>query len=167
MADYQQARLLTLITFWTDPSSANTQGSGFQIVQSMTAVRAGGVAGKGLTNGNVTLPVSSTDFVWGVLAEELGFIGAIVVLVLFGLLIWRMLVCAWRSNDPFAMLIGCGMAMMIFFQVTVNVGMSIGLLPVTGIPLPFISYGGASLVCLAVGLGTLQSTNLRRERPEW
>jgi rod shape determining protein RodA len=115
----------------------------------------------------VILPVSSTDFVWGVLAEELGFIGAIVVLVLFGLLIWRMLVCAWRSNDPFATLIGCGMATMIFFQVAVNVGMSIGLLPVTGIPLPFISYGGASLVCLAVGLGTLQSTNLRRERPEW
>jgi hypothetical protein len=64
-----------------------------------------------------SLPVSTTDFVWGVLAEELGFIGAIVVLVLFGLLIWRMLVCAWRSNDPFAMLIGCGMATMIFFQV--------------------------------------------------
>ena len=167
MADYQQARLLTLVTFWTDPNSADTKGSGFQIVQSMTAVRAGGVAGKGLTNGNVTLPVSQTDFVWGLLAEELGVIGAIVVLVLFGLLIWRMLVCAWRSNDPFATLIGCGMAMMIFFQVTVNVGMSIGLLPVTGIPLPFVSYGGASLVCLAVGLGTLQSTNLRRERPEW
>ena len=167
MASYQQARLLTLITFWTDPNNADAKGSGYQIVQSMTAVRSGGVTGTGLTNGKVVLPVSSTDFVWGVLAEELGFIGAIVVLILFGLLIWRMLVCAWRSNDPFAVLIGCGMATMIFFQVTVNVGMSIGLLPVTGIPLPFISYGGASLVCLAVGLGTLQSTNMRRERPEW
>ena len=167
MADYQQARLLTLITFWTDPNSADAKGSGFQIVQSMTAVRAGGIAGTGLTNGKVILPVSQTDFVWGLLAEELGFIGAIVVLVLFGLLVWRMLVCAWRANDPFAMLIGCGMASMIFFQVLVNVGMAIGLLPVTGIPLPFISYGGASLVCLAAGLGALQSSNLRRERPEW
>ena len=167
MADYQQARLLTLINFWTAPNSADAKGASYQIVQSMTAVKAGGIAGKGLTNGNVPLPVSTTDFVWGVLAEELGFIGAIVVLILFALLIWRLLLCAWRSNDPFATLIGCGLAMMIFFQVTVNVGMAIGLLPVTGIPLPFISYGGASLVCLAVGLGTLQSANLRRERPEW
>ena len=94
-------------------------------------------------------------------------VGGIVVLILFALLIWRLLACAWRATDPFAMLIGCGMATMIFFQVVVNVGMVNGLLPVTGIPLPFISYGGASLVCLAAGLGTLQSTNLRREKPEW
>jgi rod shape determining protein RodA len=90
-----------------------------------------------------------------------------VVLILFGLLIWRLLLCAWRSPDAFAMFIGCGMATMLFFQVMVNVGMVIGLVPVTGIPLPFISYGGASLVSLAAGLGTLQSTNLRREKPAW
>jgi rod shape determining protein RodA len=104
-----------------------------------------------------------------VLSEELGFIGSLVVLILFGLLIWRMVMCAWRANDPFAMLIGCGLATMMFFQVFVNVGMVTGLkpIPVTGIPLPFISYGGASLVSLAAGLGTLQSTNLRREMPEW
>jgi len=105
----------------------------------------------------------------GVLAEELGFIGGMVVLLLFALLIWRVLVCAWRANDPFAMLIGSGIATVLFFQVFVNVGMVIGLkpIPVTGIPLPFISYGGASLVSLAAGLGTLQSTNLRREMPQW
>jgi rod shape determining protein RodA len=92
-----------------------------------------------------------------------------VVLLLFALLIWRVLVCAWRANDPFAMLIGSGIATVLFFQVFVNVGMVIGLkpIPVTGIPLPFISYGGASLVSLAAGLGTLQSTNLRREMPQW
>jgi cell division protein FtsW (lipid II flippase) len=100
------------------------------------------------------------------LAEELGFIGAMVVLILFGLLIWRLLIGAWRATDPFAMLLGCGMATMILFQVLVNVGMVIGLLPVTGIPLPFISYGGASLVSLAAGIGALQSTNLRREVPQ-
>ena len=162
MADYQQARLLTLLNPWADP-----QGAGYQVIQAQTAVNAGGVAGRGLTNGAVALPVSTTDFVWGVLAEELGLIGSIVVLVLFVLLLWRLVACSWRSTEPFAMLLSAGMATMIFFQVVVNIGMVIGLVPVTGIPLPFISYGGASLVCLAAGLGTLQSTNLRRERPEW
>ena len=164
MRDYQQARLLTMLNPAADPN-----GAGYQIIQAQNAVTAGGVAGKGLTNGNVDLPVSTTDFVWGVLSEELGFVGAAVVLILFGLLIWRVLVCAWRANDSFAMLVGCGIATMLFFQVFVNVGMVIGLkpIPVTGIPLPFISYGGASLVSLAAGMGILQSTNLRREMPEW
>jgi rod shape determining protein RodA len=162
MRDYQQARLLTLL----DPG-ANPKGAGFQIIQAQTAVHSGGLSGKGLTGGDVYLPVAATDFAWGRLSEELGFIGAMVVLVLFSLLIWRILVCAWRSTDPFAMFIGCGIATMIFFQVLVNVGMVIGLMPVTGIPLPFISYGGASLVSLAAGLGTLQNANLRREKPEW
>ena len=113
------------------------------------------------------LPVRETDFVWGVLTEELGFIGGIVVLLLFVALLWRVLVSAWRSNDPFAMLVASGMASMIFFQVAVNIGMVLGLLPITGIPLPFITYGGASLVSLALGMGILQSANLRREKPEW
>jgi rod shape determining protein RodA len=162
MRPYQQARLLTLLNPEADPKNA-----GYQMIQAQTAINIGGLGGKGLTNGTVHLPVKTTDFVWGVLAEELGFIGAVVVLLLFGLLLWRLLTCAWRSTDPFAMLIGCGLATMIFFQVLVNVGMVVGLAPVTGIPLPFISYGGASLVSLFAGLGTLQSTNLRRERPEW
>ncbi len=164
MRDYQQARLLTMLNPAADPN-----GAGYQIIQAQKAVTAGGIGGQGLTNGNVDLPVATTDFVWGVLAEEFGFIGAVVVLVLFVLLIWRVLLCAWRANDPFAVLIGCGVATMLFFQVFVNVGMVIGLkpIPVTGIPLPFISYGGASLVSLAAGIGTLQSTNLRREMPEW
>jgi rod shape determining protein RodA len=162
MADYQQARLLTLFNPWADP-----QGAGYQVIQAQTAVNAGGIAGKGLTNGAVALPVATTDFVWGVLAEELGLIGSIVVIILFVLLLWRIVACSWRAQEPFAMLLGAGMAMMIFFQVVVNIGMVIGLVPVTGIPLPFISYGGASLVSLAAGLGTLQSANLRRERPEW
>jgi rod shape determining protein RodA len=164
MADYQKARLLTML----DPA-ADPNGAGYQIIQAQTAIAAGGIGGKGLTNGDVVVPVATTDFVWGLLCEEFGFVGAMVVLLLFALLVWRLLMCAWRSTDPFAMLIGCGMATMIFFQVFVNVAMVIGLkpIPVTGIPLPFISYGGASLVSLAAGLGALQSTNLRREKPEW
>jgi rod shape determining protein RodA len=159
---YQQARLLTLFNPGADPNHA-----GYQVHQAEAAVNAGGWGGKGLTNGTVSVPVQATDFVWGVLAEELGFIGSMVVLILFVLLLWRLLICAWRAPDRFAMLIGTGLATMLLFQVLVNVGMVIGLVPVTGIPLPFITYGGASLVSLAAGLGIVQSTNLRREKPEW
>jgi rod shape determining protein RodA len=162
LKDYQQARLLTLFNPNADP-----KGAGYQVHQAEMAVNAGGWGGKGLTNGTVSVPVGPTDFVWGVLAEELGFIGSMVVLILFVLLLWRLLICAWRAPDRFAMLIGTGLATMLLFQVLVNVGMVIGLVPVTGIPLPFISYGGASLVSLAAGLGIVQSTNLRREKPEW
>ena len=162
MAGYQKARLLTLLNPTADPKHA-----GYQILQAQQAINVGGLGGRGLTSGNVNLPVKETDFVWGLLSEELGFIGAMVVLILFALLIWRLLMGAWRATDPFAMLLGCGVATMILFQVLVNVGMVIGLLPVTGIPLPFIPYGGASLVSLAAGIGALQSTNLRRETPQW
>lgn len=160
--EYQRLRLLSLLNQAQDP-----RGSGYQLLQAKTAVNAGGPWGKGLTNGTVPLPVQTTDFVWGVLAEELGFFGSMVVLVLFVALIWRLLVCSWRSDDQFAVLLGCGLASLLLFQVVVNVGMVIGLMPITGIPLPFITYGGASLVSLMGGLGVLQSTNLRREPPAW
>jgi rod shape determining protein RodA len=159
---YQRLRLLALLNQGDDP-----RGSGYQLLQAKTAVASGGLTGKGLTNGNTVLPVGQTDFVWGIVAEELGFFGSMVVLALFVALLWRLLVCAWRSNDEFAMLLGCGLASMILFQVVVNVGMVIGLMPITGIPLPFITYGGASLVSLMGGLGLMQSTNLRREPPAW
>ena len=160
--EYQRLRLLSLLNQTQDP-----RGSGYQLLQAKTAVNAGGPWGKGLTNGTVPLPVQTTDFVWGVLAEELGFFGSMVVLVLFVALIWRLLVCSWRSDDQFAVLLGCGVASLLLFQVVVNVVMVIGLMPITGIPLPFITYGGASLVSLMGGLGVLQSTNLRREPPAW
>jgi rod shape determining protein RodA len=159
---YQRLRLLSLI----DPSQ-DPRGSAYQLLQAQAAIRSGGPWGKGLTNGTTPLPVASTDAVWGVLAEELGFFGAMIVLALFVALIWRLLVCAWRANDEYAMLIGCGLAAMLLFQVFVNVGMMMGLLPITGIPLPFITYGGASLVSIMAGLGIMQSTNLRREPPVW
>jgi rod shape determining protein RodA len=159
---FQRARILALLNQGQD-----IRGSGYQLHQAQTAVTSGGAWGKGLTNGTVRLPVQTTDFVWGVLAEELGFFGSMVVITLFVLLLWRLLVCAWRSNDTFAMLIGCGLASLLLFQVFVNIGMVIGLMPITGIPLPFITYGGASLVSLMGGLGVMQSANLRREPPAW
>jgi rod shape determining protein RodA len=134
-------------------------------------VGSGGLLGKGLTNGTQNqldfLPVQTTDFVFAILAEELGLIGAIVVFLLFTALIWRVLTSAWRSRDPFGLAFASGVASMLLFQLVVNVGMVIGIMPITGIPLPFITHGGASLISLAVGLGVIQSINIRQTRAEW
>ncbi|HXG39354.1 MAG TPA: rod shape-determining protein RodA [Candidatus Limnocylindrales bacterium] len=166
LRDYQRERLLAFL----DPA-ADIQGSGYQLYQSQIAVGSGGMFGKGLTNGTQNqldfLPVQTTDFVFAILAEELGFIGGIVVFALFALLLWRILACAWRSRDPFGLLVATGLASMILFQLFVNVGMVIGIMPITGIPLPFVTHGGASLTSLAIGLGLLQSVNIRQVRAEW
>ena len=166
LRDYQQNRILSFLN-----PAADTQGSNWQVVQSQTTVGSGGLLGTGLTNGALArggfLPVQESDFVFAVLAQELGFLGTLVVFLLFTALLWRILACAWRSRDPFGTLFGAGLASAILFQVFVNVGMVIGITPVTGIPLPFISHGGASLISLAIGLGVIQSINLRQHRAEW
>jgi rod shape determining protein RodA len=166
LRDYQKERLLSFL----DPL-ADIQGSGYQLYQAQIAVGSGGLFGKGLTNGTQNqlefLPVQTTDFVFAILAEELGFLGAAVVLTLFGLLIWRVLTAAWRSRDPFGLSFAAGVASLLLFQLVVNVGMVIGIMPITGIPLPFVTHGGASLVSLALGLGIIQSINIRQTRAEW
>jgi len=166
LRDYQKQRLISFL----DPA-ADPQGSGYQLLQSQIAVGSGGMTGKGLTNGTQNgldfLPVQTTDFVFAILGEELGFIGAMIVFLLFIALIWRLLVDAWRSRDPFGLLFGSGLASMVLFQLVVNVGMVIGIMPITGIPLPFITHGGASLISLAMGLGIMQSINIRQTRAEW
>ena len=113
------------------------------------------------------MPVQATDFVFATLAEELGFIGGIVLFLLFVLLLWRVLVAGWRSRDAFGTLFAAGVASMILFQLVVNVGMVLGIMPITGIPLPFVTHGGASLVSMAAGLGILQSINIRQTRAAW
>jgi rod shape determining protein RodA len=100
-----------------------------------------------------------------VVAEDLGFIGGVVVLALFGLLVWRILLIGWQARDAFGMMIAVGLASMILFQVLVNVGMVIGVMPVTGIPLPFVTYGGSSLISLLFGMGILQSIRMRAHKP--
>ena len=164
--DYQKQRLLSFLD--TDP---DIKGSGYQLYQAQIAVGSGGWVGKGLTNGTQAqgdfLPVQTTDFVFAILAEELGFIGGIVVFTLFFLLLWRVLAAGWRSRDPFGTMFAAGMASMILFQLIVNVGMVMGVMPITGIPLPFVTHGGASLVSMALGLGILQSINVRQTRAEW
>jgi rod shape determining protein RodA len=158
---YQRQRILSFLDPTSDPS-----GAGFQVAQAQIAVGSGGIFGKGLTAGagNGLLPVQSTDFAFAVLLEELGFIGGIVVFLLFIGLIWRVLVSGWRSGSVFGVAFAGGVAAMIIFQMLVNAGMVAGIMPVTGIPLPFVTHGGASLVSTAIALGLLQSINIRRGR---
>jgi len=166
LRDYQKERLTSFLNPTPDIS-----GSGYQLYQSQIAVGSGGWFGRGLTNGTQAqgdfLPVQTTDFVFSVLAEELGFVGGLVLFVLFALLLWRVLVAGWRSRDPFGTMFAAGLASMILFQLIVNVGMVMGIMPITGIPLPFVTHGGASLVSMAIGLGILQSINIRQTRAEW
>jgi rod shape determining protein RodA len=161
LLDYQKVRLLSFLDPSSDPS-----GAGFQVAQAQIAVGSGGIFGKGLTAGATSglLPVQSTDFAFAVLLEELGFIGGIVVFLLFIGLIWRVLVIGWRSESVFGVAFAGGTAAMVIFQMLVNAGMVAGMMPVTGIPLPFITHGGASLVSTAIALGLLQSINIRRAR---
>ena len=166
LRDYQKARLADFLN-----ANPDISGAGFQLHQAQIAVGAGGLFGKGLTNGTQTqgdlLPVQATDFVFATLSEELGFIGAVVMFVLFVLLLWRVLVAGWRSRDAFGTLFAAGVASMILFQLVVNVGMVLGIMPITGIPLPFVTHGGASLVSMAAGLGILQSINIRQTKAVW
>lgn len=165
LQDYQKRRLLSFL----DPS-ADPLGAGFQVIQSQLAVSSGGMFGRGLTSGgpvNDLLPVQSTDFAAAVLFQELGFIGGVVVFALFAALIWRVLVVGWRSDELFGVAFAAGVASMLLFQLMVNVGMVLGIMPVTGIPLPFVTHGGASLISVAMGLGLLQAINMRRAAPDW
>ncbi len=166
LRDYQKERLTSFI----DPLS-DIRGAGYQLYQSQIAVGSGGWFGKGLTNGTQNqldfLPVQTTDFVFAILAEELGLIGGLVVIGLFLALTWRILASGWRSKDPFGTMFAAGLASMLVFQLFVNIGMVTGIMPITGIPLPFITHGGASLISIAAGLGILQSINIRQGRAEW
>lgn len=161
---YQQARLTAFLDPYADP-----QGAGWNIIQSLIAVGSGGPMGKGLTAGTQSplgyLPIAESDFVFAGLAEDLGFMGAVILFVLYIVLLVAALRIAFRARDPFGMLLGGGIVAMLLFQILVNVGMAISLMPVTGIPLPFISHGGSSLVSICFALGVLQSVAMRREAP--
>lgn len=150
---YQKARIMTFL----DPER-DALGSGWNIIQSKIAIGSGGPTGKGFLQGTQTnyefLPASHTDFIFSVIGEELGFVGAVFVLSLFLFMIWRSLYIGTIANNRFSSLLAVGLASMLAFHVFVNVGMTIGVMPVTGLPLPFLSYGGSSLLtnCLAIGL---------------
>lgn len=155
LEEYQVARL----TAFMDPEGSTDVG--YQVAQSKTAIGSGGLTGKGLdatTLANLGfLPEDHTDFIFSNLAERAGFVGGMVLLALFLVLIWRILHVASMSRDRFGVLIAVGVGTIFLFHVFVNIGMTMGIMPVTGIPLPFISYGRSSLVVSVLSLGLLQS----------
>jgi rod shape determining protein RodA len=142
---YQQQRIITFINPEKDP-----KGSGYQIIQSQVAIGSGGIIGKGYLNGSQThlrfLPAQHTDFIFSVIGEEFGFLGSSIVLLLFLLLILRLIHLAALVHDQFESLVIVGILTILFFHVIINIGMTIGMAPVTGLPLPFISYGGSFLL---------------------
>jgi len=151
---HQQARLLTFL----DPSS-DPRASGYQVLQSRIAIGSGGWTGKGFTEGSqkrlAFLPEQHTDFIWAVLGEELGFLGVSAALMLFLMLFLRVIRVATRASDTFSSLVALGLAGSWFVHVIVNVGMTINLMPITGIPLPFFSYGGSFLLACWIAVGML------------
>ncbi len=158
--DYQLLRLTLFLNPESDPL-----GLGYQLTQSKIAVGSGMFAGKGFLEGSQThlnfLPAHHTDFIFAVIGEELGFMGAILLLGLFAVVIWRAFRIARQSRHMYGSLIAAGVAGVLVFQVFVNVGMTIGIMPVTGIPLPFVSFGSSSLVVFLMAIGLLQSVHVR------
>jgi len=161
LRDYQRERILTFFSPERDPL-----GSGYHIIQSMIAVGSGGLFGKGFLKGSQTqlkfLPEQQTDFVFSVFAEEWGFLGGIILLIMFLFLILWGLKIMTHSKDYIGALIALGITMLIFWEAFINIGMVLGILPVVGIPLPFLSYGGSSMVVLMTAVGLLMNISVRR-----
>jgi len=161
LKDYQKDRLITFLNPENDPL-----GTGYHIIQSMIAVGSGGIFGKGFLKGSQTqlkfLPEQQTDFVFSVFAEEWGFAGALVLIILFmSLILWGMKI-ALHSRDLLGTLIAFGITALISWEVFINIGMVLGILPVVGIPLPFLSYGGSAMIVLLTAIGLLMNVSVRR-----
>jgi rod shape determining protein RodA len=160
--DYQRKRVLTFIDPQTDPL-----GAGYHIIQSTIAIGSGGMFGKGWTNGSQAqlefLPERSTDFIFAVIGEEFGMLGLVVLLLLYAFIVGRAIYLASQTQDTFARLLAGSLALTFFVYVFINAGMVSGLLPVVGVPLPLVSYGGTSMVTLLAGFGILMSLYSHRK----
>jgi rod shape determining protein RodA len=161
VADYQIDRLRSFV----DPS-ADPLGSGYQLRQSRITIGSGGFFGKGLFEGPQTngrfIPAQQTDFIFTVAGEELGFIGSSAIIILLAIVIWRAARIARMSNNLFGRLVAVGVMAWLAFQSFENIGMSMGLMPMTGVPLPFLSYGGSSMFATLIAVGLLQNVHARR-----
>lgn len=162
LPDHAKARLEVFLNPESDP-----RGAGYNIIQSKLAVGSGQLWGMGLFNGNQTqlgiLPMKTTDFIFPVISEEMGFVVSSVVILLFVILLIRLINIAKTSKDSFGSLICIGVFAMIFAHFVENIGMGMGLLPITGIPLPFISYGGSSMLTNMIAIGLVMSVACRRK----
>ncbi len=156
--DYQKMR----INIFLDPG-LDARGAGYQIIQSKIAVGAGGLFGQGFLQGTQTklnfLPEQHTDFIFSVLAEQFGFVGCLIVLFVFGWLFYKGFAIAMKTRNQFYSYAACGLTAVIVFQVLINIGMTVGLMPVTGLPLPFLSYGGSSMLFFWAAIGFLLAVN--------
>ena len=162
LSEYQMNRIEVLFKPGTDP-----QGIGYQLRQSKSAIGSGQLFGKGLfEEGTLTafeyVPEQETDFIFTAVGEQLGFVGGLLVLAVFAILVWRLLVIAANARDRFGALIAAGISAMIMFHVVVNVGMTVGIMPVTGLPLPFLSQGGSFYMAMTLALGIANSVWLMR-----
>ncbi|OGY31528.1 MAG: rod shape-determining protein RodA [Candidatus Andersenbacteria bacterium RIFCSPHIGHO2_02_FULL_45_11] len=157
--DYQKERILTFLNPTADPL-----GSGYNVTQSIIALGSGQIFGRGLGHGPQSqlkfLPERHTDFILASVGEELGFVGIALVVILYTVLLWRILLVARTTRDPFGQAISVGAFLLLLIGFTVNSGMNMGLLPVTGIPLPFISYGGSNLITSCFLLGLVESVKI-------
>ena len=161
-ADYRRKRILAFLNPWNDPTN-----SGFQIIQSFLAFGSGGIWGRGLGQGRQKLfylPDAHNDFIFSVIGEELGFIGVVIILTLFLIIILRGIKISLSARDPFGSYLALGITLMIGLQAMVNFGVSLGLLPTKGLTLPFISYGGSSLIVSLIGAGILLNISSRRAK---
>lgn len=159
---YQKDR----ISVFLDPQS-DPLGRGYNLIQSLVATGAGGVWGRGLGFGSQSqlkfLPESQTDFIFAVIAEELGLFGVFLILLFYGILFYRLYVIASRTKDDFALFFVIGVAVLFFSQIFINVGMNLGIMPVTGITLPLVSYGGSSLIVTLIILGVIQNIAIKSD----
>jgi len=160
---YQQNRFTAFLDPYSDP-----RGAGYQHIQSRVAIGSGGLLGQGFTEGSqkrlAFLPEQQTDFIYAVIGEELGFVGAGLVLLAYCVILWRLVRLAERLSDPFAGIVVFGIFGAWFTHILVNVGMTVGVMPITGIPLPFLSYGGSFLLATYIGLGVAQRVALEQGR---
>jgi rod shape determining protein RodA len=163
--DIIEAYQLDRLKSFVDPT-ADPLGSGYQLRQSRITIGSGGLFGKGLFNGPQTngrfIPAQQTDFIFTVAGEELGFIGSAAIIILLGIVIWRAARIARMSNNLFGRLVAVGVMAWLAFQTFENIGMSMGLMPMTGVPLPFLSYGGSSMFATLIAIGLLQNVHARR-----
>ena len=161
--DYQKSRIMVLINPDADPL-----GAGYHVIQSQIAIGSGKFLGKGLFSGSQSqlnfLPENHTDFIFAVIGEEMGFIGSFVLILVYGYLLYRTLRIAGEAQDDFGMLLASGIASMWAFHLLVNVGMTMGIMPVTGVPLPFVSYGLSSLLTNLSAVAILMNIYIRRRK---
>ena len=158
---YQKERLIVFLKPTIDPF-----GSGYNIIQSKIAVGSGGLFGKGLRGGTQSqlgfLPERTTDFIFSIFAEEWGFVGSFFLISIYGVFIYRNIMILYNARDTFATLVVAGILGMFLFHIIINIGMSVGIMPITGIPLPFMSYGGSFIITSMIATSLLFNIEMRR-----